>query len=75
MKESGEDYIVFDNLVQADSDVAGKSQPVRAEEKTSGKMYAQANTSGELYRPADLNEVSMRAKEAGKRFLDMFKKK
>jgi len=75
MEKSSESYIVFDNLVQADSNVAGKSQPVRAEEKTSGKMYAQVNASGELYRPADLSEVSTRAQEAGKRFQSVFKDK
>lgn len=75
MKKPEESYIIFDNLVQADSNVAGKSQPVRAEEKTSGKMYAQTNASGELYRPADLNEVGARAQEAAKRFKSMFKNK
>ena len=75
MKETSESCIVFDNLVQADSDVVGKSQPVRAKEKTSGKMYTQAEASGELYRPADLNEVGVRAQEAAKRFKSMFKNK
>lgn len=58
-----------------ESNVVGKSQTVRVQEKMSGKTYAQENASGKLYQPADLNEVSMRAKEAGKRFLGMFKKK
>jgi len=71
MKKLGKNYIVFDNLVQADSNVVGKNQAVKAEEKPNGKMYAQENSHGKLYQPADLNEVSVRAKEAGKRFLSL----
>lgn len=69
-------YIEFDNLVQADSNVAGKSQPVRAE-KTSGSIrkYAQANASGELYQPTGLDDVMARAQKAGKRFRKTFSDK
>lgn len=72
----GKSYIEFDNLVQADSNVAGKSQPVRAEKESGNvRKYAQANASGKLYQPTDLKDITARAQRAGKRFRAIFSDK
>jgi len=72
-KQKENDLIVFDNLVQAASDIAGDNQPVRAR-KEAGKesRYAQENASGEPYRPKDLSDVKTRAIMAGERFNVLF---
>jgi hypothetical protein len=73
MENKDEDFIVFDNLVQADSTIAGDDLPVKARKAAgSERQYAQANASGEPYRPADLNDVQTRAVASGKRFNNLF---
>jgi hypothetical protein len=73
IEQNTDDLIVFDNLVQANSDIAGDNLPVKARKETgSERKYAQANASGELYRPKDLSDVKARAQEAGKRFNVLF---
>ncbi len=68
-----DDFIVFDNLVQAASDIAGDNQPVRARKETGKEnKYAQENASGEPYRPTDLDDVKDRAIRAGERFNVLF---
>ncbi|MDA8172135.1 MAG: hypothetical protein M0Z48_09965 [Nitrospiraceae bacterium] len=68
-----DDFIVFDNLVQAASDIVGDNQPVKAR-KESGKesKYVQENASGEPYRPAGLEDVRARAQQAAERFNALF---
>lgn len=68
-----DDFIVFDNLVQANSDIAGDNQPVKARKETGRESrYAQANAIGEPYRPTDLGDVKARAIKAGERFNVLF---
>lgn len=63
------DFIVFDNLVQAATDIAGDNQPVKArKENVRESKYAQANASGEPYRPKNLKDVKARAIKAAERF-------
>ncbi len=74
VEQKEEDYIKFDNLVQADSDVAGKNVPVKArKEAEKERKYAQANAKGELYVPKDFDDVATRAENAGNRFKRLFK--
>ncbi len=73
MAKHRNDIIVFDNLVQAVSDIAGDNQPVKARKETVRETsYAQANASGEPYRPTGLNDVKDRAIKAGTRFKVLF---
>ncbi len=68
-----EDFIVFDNLVQAAPDIAGDSQPVRArKEARVESKYAQENAAGELFLPENLNAVKERAVQAGRHFNSLF---
>jgi hypothetical protein len=72
-KQKDNNFIVFDNLVQAASDIAGDNQPVKARKETIGESrYAQANASGEPYRPSGLSDVKIRAIKAGERFNILF---
>lgn len=64
------DVIVFDNLLQADSEVAGQTQPVKAIRP--GECFHQKNAKGTLYRPTKLEDVSLRAQQAGDRFRTLF---
>ena len=71
--QTEDDFIVFDNLVQADNVIAGDNQPVKARKVTKREHgYAQANASGEPYRPTDLDDVKSRAIKAGERFNVLF---
>lgn len=71
-----DDFIVFDNLMQADSDIAGDNQPVKARKETGReRRYAQANATGELYQPTGLSDVKARALKAGERFNVLFNAK
>ncbi len=68
-----DEFIEFDNLVQAVRDVAGDNQPVRARKETAKESrYAQENAIGEPYRPTDLEDVKDRAIKAGRRFNVLF---
>lgn len=72
--QTEDDFIVFDNLVQADNVIAGDNKPVKARKVTKREhRYAQANASGEPYRPTDLGDVKSRAIKAGERFNVLFK--
>ena len=63
--------IVFDNLVQADNNITGDNQPVKAR-REAGRSYAQENASGEPYRPNGLEDIKVRAEVAGDRFKHFF---
>ena len=54
-----DNYIVFDNLVQANADIAGEFLPVKARKES---------PSGEPYRLGGLKDVTARATAAGERF-------
>ncbi len=72
-EQSVDEFIVFDNLVQAVSDVAGDNQPVKARKETATEnRYVQGNAIGEPYRPTDLEDVKDRAIKAGRRFNVLF---
>lgn len=66
-----ENVIVFDNLRQADSEIAGQTQPVKA--MCPVESFSQSNAKGVLYQPTSLEDVSCRAREAGARFREMLK--
>lgn len=63
--------IVFDNLMQANAEVAGQTQRVKAAWPTA-ESFIQPNARGVLFQPNDLNAVSGRAHEAGAKFRLMF---
>ena len=74
--QNDDNYIVFDNLVQADSQIVGANQPVKAVKVSGGdEPYAQINAEGELYRPSNLDDVADRANSAGDQFINRFKLK
>ncbi|MFH1098111.1 MAG: hypothetical protein V1749_11545 [Candidatus Desantisbacteria bacterium] len=63
--------IVFDNLRQSNSEIVGQTQPVKAVWPVK-ECFSQPNAMGVLYQPKNLNDVSIRACEAGARFRAMF---
>lgn len=67
-----ENFITFDNLLQADSEIAGKTQRIKAvrpnELNEHYEHFIQPNCKGVLYRPKTLEDVSERAKASGERF-------
>lgn len=63
--------IVFDNLMQANAEVAGQTQRVKAAWPMA-ESFIQPNAKGVLFQPDDLKAVSGRACEAGARFRAMF---
>ena len=70
-RHEDDNFIIFDNLVQADSHIAGDNQPVIARREV-GRPYAQENASGEPYRPTGLADVKLRAEIAGDQFNRFF---
>ena len=65
-----ENFIVFDNLLQADDQVAGQTNRIKAVRPN--EHFTQPNCKGVLYRPKTLEEVSKRATRSGERFIKMF---
>jgi len=63
--------IVFNNLRQADGEIAGQTQTVKAIWPVP-EHFNQPNAKGELYRPTKLEDITMRAQKAGARFCEMF---
>lgn len=69
-----ENVIVFDNLVQPNTEIAGQdlpAKPVKAIWPVMGH-FTQPNAKGELYRPSSLDELSLRAQADGEEFRSMF---
>lgn len=65
------DVIEFDNLRQANSEIAGQTLPVKAVWPVV-ESFSQPNAKGLLYQPNSLEDVSNRAQAAGERFRAMF---
>ena len=65
------EVIIFDNLIQANSDIVGQTQAVKAVPPITGH-FVQPNAKGSLYRPANLEDISTRAHKAGDKFCKMF---
>lgn len=65
--------ITFDNLIQANSEIAGQTQAVKAIAPTA-EHFTQPNCKGSLYRPKDLEAISDRARSTGARFCEIFQK-
>lgn len=63
--------IVFDNLMQANGEVAGATQQVKAVWPVV-ESFSQPNAKGVLYQPDNLEDISSRARAAGARFRAMF---
>ena len=64
--------IVFDNLVRPSYEIAGDTEVVRAKQGASSKYpNSIVRNLPVLYRPANLEEVKLRAQQAG----DIFRKR
>ena len=66
-----QNVISFDNLRQANSEIAGESKAVKALWPVT-EHFSQPNAKGELYRPEGLEDITKRAREAGARFCEIF---
>jgi hypothetical protein len=63
--------ITFDNLRQANSEIAGETQTVKALLPVV-EHFSQPNAKGSLYLPNNLDDVSARARATAERFRAMF---
>ena len=65
--------ITFDNLKQANSEIAGETQTVKALlPVVVVEHFSQSNAKGSLYLPNSLEDVSARACATAERFCEMF---
>lgn len=71
-EENENDVIIFDNLVQMDAMVAGRTVPVMAVRHVEVERFHQPNAKGELYCPATLDEVGHLAQEFSNELRAMF---
>ena len=69
--EDRDNVITFDNLRQADSEIAGQTKAVKTIMPTA-EHFTQPNCKGLLYRPKNLKSISARARLTGARFREMF---
>lgn len=69
--ENMENIIIFENLSQACSEIAGQILPVKAIWPVT-EHFSQPNAMGELYRPKNLEDIRERANQAGASFKAMF---
>lgn len=69
--EDRDKVIIFDNLRQANSEIAGQTQAVKAIMPTA-EHFTQPNCKGSLYRPDNLEDISVRARMTGAHFSEMF---
>jgi hypothetical protein len=69
--ENRDNVITFDNLRQADSEIAGQTKAVKTIMPTA-EHFTHPNCKGSLYRPESLGSISERARITGARFREMF---
>jgi hypothetical protein len=69
-----QNVITFDNLRQADREIAGQTQSVKAIWPVA-EHFSQPNAKGELYQPKSLEDITDRAKKSATRFCEMFQQK
>ena len=70
-----EEIVTFDNLRQPHiNGVAGMTQRVRALRPQMSFSPKPGDTSGTLWRPKSIEEVGLRARQAGERLLQMMKR-
>lgn len=66
-----QEFVIFDNLRQADNQIAGQTRAIKAVRPTAAH-FSQPNAKGALYFPGNLEDVAARADKAADRFCEMF---